>query len=598
MQSDIAHSILESLRQVVLLALHRSDPETGQTDFFIEYANPEWEHLAGSERSTITGKNLRDSVYIDSGIPWHELGELAHKQQYPVDRIVYSPFFSKWLDITVTCLDYPRFCFYIHDVTEQKTNESRLKQQNQRLSSLSGELASSKNNLKTKLEKIENLNIDLEKLAYNDTLSGLPNRSRFSAMVSEELERANVAGKRLVLALLDIDNLKHLNDSLGHDAGDELIKQLARRLKNFEQYQILSGRFGGDEFLLIIKECEQDMYLVQLIKSLQEMLHAPYRINDTEVKATVSIGVSTYPEDALTAGDLIKYADIAAMEAKKRGKNTMVLFHADMQAKLVSRVTMEQRLHSAMQNDLFSLVYQSQYDTSTGKLRGFEALVRWNDPELGKVLPEHFIPVAEENRFIIPLGQWILEKACLTLKDWNDRYGFEGIMSINVSPVQIQHPQFIENLYQAVSKAGVVPSSVEIEITEGVLIRDFSESIKILHEVTQLGIGIALDDFGTGYSSLSYLRQIPLTTLKIDRSFIANIRDAKGIEYDIIEAIVSLVNKLGIDTVAEGVETEEQFEAIKKLKCKTVQGFLTGKPLAADACERLFTVSERYSASS
>ncbi len=587
MKSDTAISILESLPHVVLLAVHKHDPVTGHADFYIEYVNQEWERLAGSERSTIIGKYISQTIYKNSGVSWTELGEEAIRLSRTVNRTFYSDLLNKWLEVTISSLEYPECCIYIRDISESWNNEQRLKEQNRRLSSLSHELTSSKTNLRTKLGKIEALNSELEKMAYYDPLTDLPNRARFSVIVRDELESARRAEKWMVLALLDIDNLKHINDSLGHDVGDELIRQMAGRLKNYEQYKISAGRFGGDEFLLILKDCDQHLYLTQLVRSLQELLSAPYKINDTDLHATVSMGVSCYPDDADNPADLIKYADIASSEAKKRGKNTIVLFHSTMREKLFQHVLLEKKLIGALQDQLFTLAYQPQIDLSSGSIRGFEALIRWTDLEIGKINPERFIPLAEENRMIIPIGRWIMQEACKTLRQWTDEYGFNGMMSINVSPVQLRHPRFIEDLFSAITTAGVHPSCVEIEITEGVLIQDFDDSIRILNEITQLGIGIALDDFGTGYSSLSYLHHLPLTTLKIDRSFIANMADNQGIEYDIIEAIVSLVNKLGIDTIAEGVETAEQLESIRKLQCKIVQGFYTGRPLTPQSAEKL-----------
>jgi EAL domain-containing protein (putative c-di-GMP-specific phosphodiesterase class I) len=251
---------------------------------------------------------------------------------------------------------------------------------------------------------------------------------------------------------------------------------------------------------------------------------------------------------------------------------------------------MEQRMLLALENEQFQVFFQPQFDVLTRELRGFEALVRWFDSELGYVSPERFIPMAEENRAIISLGDWIMRTACATLREWQTNFGFSGIMSVNVSPVQLRYSGFIDDLKNVIANTAIRPESLEIEVTEGVLIDNFEDSVKLLQEIKDLGIGVSLDDFGTGYSSLSYLQFLPLTTLKIDKSFIANITKEKSIEYDITDAIVSLVNKLGLDTIAEGVETDEQLEMIKKINCKTIQGFLTGRPMPKNDCDKLIKI--------
>jgi len=258
-----------------------------------------------------------------------------------------------------------------------------------------------------------------------------------------------------------------------------------------------------------------------------------------------------------------------------------------MQETLLARLNMERRMFITLEEEKFLLFYQPQYDVASKTLRGFEALVRWFDPELGYVNPAKFIPVAEETRVIIALGDWIMRTACKTLRDWYDQFNFTGILSVNVSPVQLKKASFLDDLRGIIAEYGIKPMTLEIEITEGVLIDNFEASIKLLQEIKDLGVGISLDDFGTGYSSLSYLQFLPLTTLKIDKSFIANITKDKSIEFDITDAIVNLVNKLGLDTIAEGVETDDQLDVIQRINCKTIQGFLTGKPMSKSDCEKM-----------
>lgn len=580
-------SILESLPQVVLVATPLSVPETGQTDFLIEYVNPAWERVSGSRVQTVQGKMLSQTIYSKTGIPWTEMGCATLHDGKSRQYTHYSELVDKWLDVSVIKLEPDHICMHINDLTEQKQGEMRLKEQNMRLSALSAELAGSKSNLKLKLEKIEMLNTDLEQLAYFDRLTKLPNRLRFNQILVEELEIVQRTGGKLALAIFDIDNLKPLNDSLGHESGDELLCQIAQRLCHFEKNAIQASRFGGDEFLLIIQNYENDAELLHMINTIQEMLREPYMLFNAELKSTVSIGVATFPEDASNVKDLLKYADIAMTDAKRRGKDTLSLFHSVMQDNLLSRITMEQKMFQALEQEAYQLYFQPQFDVSSKGLRGFEALVRWFDPDLGYVSPDKFIPIAEETRLIIPLGDWIMRTACKTLAEWQSDFNFNGIMSVNVSPVQLQTSGFIDDLQNIILEYEITPNSLEIEITEGVLIGNFEQAVKLLQEIKDLGVGISLDDFGTGYSSLSYLQFLPLTTLKIDKSFIANITQDQSIEYDITDAIVTLVNKLGLDTIAEGVETEEQLAAISQLHCKTIQGFLTGRPMQRIDCEKM-----------
>jgi diguanylate cyclase (GGDEF)-like protein len=580
-------SILDHLPHAVIIVSKAAVPETEPPDFTINYANAAWEQISGARTSTIVGKAFSATVYSKSIIPWHATCAAVFADGKTVQQTCYSEIVEKWLEFTATRIDGDHACFHIRDVTEQKQAEIRLKEQNLRLSSLSSELTASRNNLKVKLEKIETLNESLEQLAYYDALTNLPNRTRFQNILIDTIEIAARNGEKFAIAIIDIDNMKTLNDSSGHASGDELLRQIAQRLASFESNGIEASRFGGDEFLLLIRNYDHDAALEHLTDSIQETLHEAYMIFNAEIRSTVSIGVTAYPDDAERLQELLKYADIALDDAKGRGKKTTSFFHAVMQERLLSRLNMEKKMFLALENERFFLNYQPQYDAQSGRLRGFEALVRWNDAELGSVSPERFIPIAEETRAIITLGDWIMRTACRTLAAWQRDLSFDGILSVNVSPIQLKASGFLDDLKGIIAENGFNPKSLEIEITEGVLIDDFDSSVALLRSIKDLGVGISLDDFGTGYSSLSYLQFLPLTTLKIDKSFIANITLRDSVEYDITDAIVNLVNKLGLDTIAEGVETEEQLEIIKRIHCHTVQGFLTGRPMLEADCAKM-----------
>lgn len=581
--------MLENLPQALLVATYLYSPDSKEYDLLIDYVNPAWEKISGALANTIVGKLFSETVYAStiSSKEWLSLAQQAIQTRQLIHKTLFSEIINKWLDLNIIALSDTQVYITFSDVSEIKETEQRLIKQNFRLSSLTSELAESKKNLKIKLMKIETLNSNLEQVAFFDRLTGLPNRHRFTEIVTEQLEFAQRHDRKFAIAIMDVDNLKTLNDSLGHETGDELLNKIALKLRYLEKEDIQACRFGGDEFLLIIKNYEHEAELLHLVNKVQMNLSDTYILEKVQLKSSVSTGVATYPEDAQSLQDLLKYADIAMTDAKKRGKNTVSLFHAVMQETLLRRITMERNMIEAMEKNMFQLYYQPQFNSESLTLRGFEALIRWFDPIIGYISPNQFIPIAEETKFIITLGEWIIRTACATLKDWQERLNFTGILSINISPIQLQHPNFFEDLQSIIHEYNIPRGSLEIEITEGIILSNYESSIPILNKLREIGVGISLDDFGTGYSSLSYLQYIPLTCLKIDKSFIDNIALPNGIEYDITNAIVTLVNKLGLDTIAEGVETQEQLSIIKKIGCRTIQGYLTGKPATASDCEIL-----------
>ncbi|HPO02629.1 MAG TPA: EAL domain-containing protein [Treponemataceae bacterium] len=583
----VYRSILDRMPQLVLAASVVSSPDGGIHDFRITYVNKAWETLTGSLTATVENKLFSETVYANSGIAWVDAAGRLFSGKTDVHSVQFSELLEKWLDFRFTLLDEQTLMVTIDDVTEARQAETRLKEQNLRLSALSAELAESKKNLKVKLERIENLNSNLEQIAFFDRLTGLPNRLRFTAVLTAQIEEARRKDERIALAILDVDNLKTLNDSLGHEAGDAVLAQMGARLKAYECDTILASRFGGDEFLIIFREFEHEAEMLHVINAIREDLEKNYSWEDAPLHSSVSTGAAIFPDDADTLENLLKYADIAMTDAKRRGKNTLSLFHSVMQENLMNRLKMESRMTDTLEKGLFQVYFQPQVDSITGDLKGFEALVRWFDTELGYISPDRFIPLAEESKIIIALGDWILDTVCRILASWRSELGFTGTVSVNISPVQLKCRDFTEKLKRTLDKYGIDPEAIEIEITEGILIDNFDQVIEILNVIKKMGMRISLDDFGTGYSSLSYLQFIPLDTLKIDKSFIANITRDGRIEYEITNAIVTLVNKLGLNTIAEGVETKEQMDVIRAIKCRTAQGFYTGKPAPAIECERL-----------
>jgi diguanylate cyclase (GGDEF)-like protein len=467
----------------------------------------------------------------------------------------------------------------ITDISTDKEHEQQLRRQNLRLASLTDELSLSRTNLRNKLDSIETLNQQLQFAAYHDTMTNLYNRAWFNNCLASAIVAASHDNSKFGIILLDIDDMKNINDARGHNAGDEYIRQAATILRKFERDSITPFRFGGDEFLILVQDIKTRDSMVTIGDALLETF------NSSEIK--ISGGISIYPDDATQSEELMKFSDMAMFEVKRNGKNNISFFHQIMQEKFLKKMNLENRLSKAMADKCFQLYFQPQFDVATNDLRGFEALLRWHDDDLGWISPEQFIPLAEESRLVIPLGDWVLDTALATLQKWEAQFNFNGIISVNVSPVQLNKSDFIDMLTAKIAHYKITPQKLEIEITEGVLIDNMQETVKKLNQIRNMGIGISLDDFGTGYSSLRYLQILPLTTLKIDKSFIANISAKDGVEANITDSIISMVTRMGLDTIAEGVETDSQLDMLKKINCHNIQGFLKGKPMPSELCERV-----------
>lgn len=418
--------------------------------------------------------------------------------------------------------------------------------------------------------------LELKDSIYHDLLTGLPNRAKFSEDITSYFMRAKDSGNLTALLLIDIDNMKNVNDLKGHVQGDETLKKSAEILGIFKRSNITSYRFGDDEFMAVIPNADT-------LDSLANITDAIFEAFDIH-GISVSGGVTVYPEDSESEEDLLRFADIAVQYAKKNGKHKFEFFNSDMQRMFVQRLNMQAKISSAFLSKAFYLVYQPQFDVQTGALRGFEALTRWHDEELGNVSPVVFIPVAEETGLIVPISNWVLSTAFSTLKEWQSEYGFSGVLSVNISPTHLKQEAFISDITTLVEQYELAAHSIEIEITEGIMIDNMDDAVAKLKHLRQMGFRISLDDFGTGYSSLSYLQMLPLNTLKIDKSFINNITAQDGIQANITNSIIKMVSKMGLETIAEGVEHPEQLEILKQFNCHIVQGFLRGKPMPAERC--------------
>lgn len=414
----------------------------------------------------------------------------------------------------------------------------------------------------------------ITRLAYFDSLTGLYNKPS----VMDKFSKMVVSGsQKVALFFMDLDNFKLTNDSYGHAVGDQLLVKVANTLMDFNLGSNIVSRFGGDEFVMLTKDFKSDEALEEIAEKLVRCIDNVYKISSYSINISSSIGIAVYPSDASNFDELLKNADTAMYKAKEKGKNRYEFYNSSMNEAIYEKLYMQSYMKMAISEGEFRLHYQPLFTAKDQKLIGFEALLRWTNPEMGEISPVRFIPIAEETRLILPIGDWVLKNACDFLKRLHD-FGGDGLtMSINISILQLQQPDFAQRVLEVLEQNKLRPESLELEITESVLIQYINKVADNIAILKSIGIKITLDDFGTGYSSLNYLTQLPISTLKIDRSFIERIGymdDSKLI----IEPIIFISKKMGLTTVAEGVETKVQLDYLKRMDCDVIQGFLLGKP--------------------
>jgi diguanylate cyclase (GGDEF)-like protein/PAS domain S-box-containing protein len=427
-----------------------------------------------------------------------------------------------------------------------------------------------------------------DKLAYqaqHDTLTGLPNRALFEDRLHRALAQARRQGWLAAVLFVDLDRFKQINDTLGHPVGDLLLQQVAHRLEGCIRRTDTLARMGGDEFTVLLTELHDQQYVLTVAQKLLDALQTPFQVDTFELFVTASIGVSVYPRDGRDAATLQRNADSAMYCAKNRGKNNFQLFVPEINASALESLEIENALRRAMENDEFQLRYQPQVSIDGG-LTGLEALLVWNHPKLGVISPRQFIPVAEECGLIVPIGNWVLKQACTQATAWR-RAGFPPVkVAVNVSVTQFMRAGFADAVAGILEETGFDAASLELELTEGVVMNNVEESNRQMRLLRSLGVSLALDDFGTGYSSLSYLRNLPIDTLKIDQSFLDGLDSAPN-AMPLLKAIVVLAHSLNLCVVAEGVETEPQLQALRLVGCDRVQGYLTGEPISTEGVTRL-----------
>lgn len=419
---------------------------------------------------------------------------------------------------------------------------------------------------------------NLHFLATHDALTGLPNRTLFNDRLHKGLSRAKRNKTELAVLFIDLDRFKNINDTMGHDVGDMLLKTVANRLKVAVREDDTVSRFGGDEFVIMLDNVNMEhiQYIINKIKTTVKM---PIELQQSQVVITLSIGVSSFPQHGQTPDELIKYSDVAMYHAKNNGRDSAQCYFPDMTSTVHTRFNLGNKLHNALAGNEFTIHYQPQFDLKSRKIHSAEALLRWN-VDGKEISPVEFIPIAEENGLIVPIGRWVLQQACQQAMSWQCPNQPPVMVAVNVSARQFFASDLFTDVENALKESGLPPSCLELEITESMIMTDIEKAISVMDRISAMGVEIALDDFGTGYSSLAYLKRFPLNKLKIDRTFVRNVLHDED-ESAITRAVVSMALALNIDVLAEGIETEDQLNFLSDLDCNYGQGFLLSRPIPA-----------------
>lgn len=529
-------------------------------DNLIVEVNPAFTRMTGYAAKEVIGRNPRllasgrtpREIYMAM---WQALAQDGFWQGKIWDRRADGTIYPKWITVSVAHDAAGRVKNYISsftDITERQTAAE-----------------------------------EIFYLAHHDALTGLANRVTLEAQMQNSFASARRTGGQVAIILIDLDNFKQVNDTLGHHMGDQLLIEVARRLKECVRASDIVARLGGDEFVIIVQDIENVMSVSAITSKIQRSLAESHRIDTHTLYSTGSMGISLFPIDGEDAETLIKNADSAMYHAKAEGRNTFKFFAASMNAAAHERLKLENALRSALEEtDLhsapqFRLYFQPQVDTTTGRITGLEALARWIHPERGFVPPVTFIQIAEETGLIQPLGDWVFWEACRNLRQFKEQ-GVHGVrIAVNLSTQQLRHDNLPVVIRGALACYELAPSELELEITETTAMQNPEATIAILEQLDGMGVVLAIDDFGTGYSSLSYLKHLPIHRLKIDRSFVKDIDTDSG-DAAICQATIVLGHNLGLDLVAEGVETEAQRTCLTRLGCDLFQGFFYSKPLPAE----------------
>lgn len=437
----------------------------------------------------------------------------------------------------------------------------------------------------------------IHRLAYYDGLTGLPNRQYFLEHLARMIKEAQPVDGKIAIVYVDLDNFKRINDTLGHTFGDGVLQAIAKRLKGCIRNTLSESteshgppglaRLGGDEFVAAIEGVEDEDVLASVAERIRKRLREPVAFLGHEFVVTPSIGIAMYPQDGEDVEDLLKHADVAMYQAKGAGRDSVRFYSGTMSVRSLARLNLETELRQAVANDDLELHYQPKFELSTGQLSGVEALLRWKNTDGDFIPPDQFITMAEETGLILPIGQWVLNTACQQAHSWQNRFGRDLCIAVNISSQQFYQSDLRKTIMKSLFEAAVNPNLLQLELTESILMRDVNDTIATLDYLKDIGVTIAIDDFGTGYSSLSYLKRFPLDLLKIDRSFVNELTERND-DAAICAAIIAMAHQLGLLVIAEGVETNGQVEFLRSQGCDQVQGYLFGKPVPAEEFEARF----------
>jgi len=418
----------------------------------------------------------------------------------------------------------------------------------------------------------------IHQLAYYDKLTGLPNRTLLQDRLVHAIADTKRFDHHLGVVFIDLDHFKKVNDTLGHHIGDLLLQEVAQRLSSSFRENDTVARLGGDEFIIVLSGYRNSFNVPHIAQKILKTIGQPCAIEGHELVLSGSVGIAIYPQDGANAADLLRNADMAMYAAKSEKGDSFQFYSESMNRNAVEQLELENGLRHAIENEQLFICYQSQIDLETKKVVGVEALLRWNHPELGLILPDKFIAVAEETGLIISIGEWVLRRACREIVQLQTELGIELSLSVNLSGIQLEQPNLVEVILNALQESGLPSEQLELEITESVLVERTDQALNLLHKISSLGVRIAIDDFGTGYSSLNYLKNFPIDRLKIDRSFLVDILHEPD-NAAIVETIIAMSRNMGLHVIAEGVETHDQAVFLSDRNCSQMQGFLFSKPV-------------------
>lgn len=419
----------------------------------------------------------------------------------------------------------------------------------------------------------------IKRLAFYDPLTKLPNRNLIWDRLKLMLPRAQRSDTKVAVLSMDLDNFKAINDALGHESGDQVLVQIAKRFRGLLRKEDTFGRLGGDDFVILLPNLKDEYFPAKIAQRVIDMMQPPLRLKEKQFRSNFSIGIAMYPDNGKDVETILKNSSIAMYQAKKNGGQTYHVFESSMHDKIITRLALEQELWKAIKNNEFEMHYQPKVDMRTGEIEGLEALIRWNRSDGEKISPAVFIPIAEESRLINSIWEWTFKTTCHQIQQWYQKYGDVVKVGVNLSGRQFEQPDLVAKVKNIVQAVGVNPKFLEIEVTETSVMTNVQTAIDTLEQFREFGIQVSIDDFGSGYTSLGYLKKLPVDTLKIDQSFIRDFTDNKNIA--IVHGIISIADKMGIKTIAEGVETQEQHDFLQELECEQFQGYLCSKAVPA-----------------